>query len=128
MWGSHSFIEIVHPRLHLSDVTLRVTLNGPRSSLNAILNEKQFLNSYWRINTVPAQVTQSSSLASGAQILVKHPLRRVVILCPFLLVFLALYRLMALIPMPLSAPIGLFTTFMTICALYFFSSFVPSIC
>src|SRR5260370_3355824 len=104
MWGSHSFIEIVHPRLHLSDVTLRVTLNGPRSSLDAILNEKQFLNSYWMINPVPAQVTKSSSLASGAQSLVKHPLRRVVILCAFLLVFLALYSVRALITMPLRAP------------------------
>ena len=76
---------------------------------------------------MPAQVTQSSSLASGAQILVKHPLRRVVILCAFLLVFLALYRVMVLITMPLSAPIGLFTTFMTVWGVCFFLYFVASI-
>ena len=74
-----------------------------------------------------AQVTQNSSLASGTQILVKHPLRRVVLLCAFLLVFLALYRVMVLITMPLSAPIGLFTTFMTVWGVCFFLYFVASI-
>jgi hypothetical protein len=72
-------------------------------------------------------VTHSSSLASDTQILVKHPRRRVAILCGFWLGFLALYVVMLVLAMPLDGPIGLFTTFMTIWGVCFFLYFVASI-
>ncbi len=72
-------------------------------------------------------VTHSSSLASDTQILVKHPRRRVAILCGFLLGFWALYVVMLVLAMPLDAPIGLFTAFMTVWGVCFFMYFVASI-
>jgi hypothetical protein len=75
---------------------------------------------------VSIQITHTSSRASETQILVKHPRRQVEILCGFLLVFLALYGVMRVLAMPLDAPIGLFTTFMTIWGVCFFLYFVAS--
>jgi hypothetical protein len=76
---------------------------------------------------VSIQKTHTSSRASDTHILVKHPRRQVEILCGFLLVFLALYVVMVLIAMPLDAPIGVFTTFMTVWGACFFLYFVASI-
>jgi Glycosyltransferase family 87 len=59
--------------------------------------------------------------------LVKHPRRRVEILCGFLLGFLVLYVEMVFIAMPQDAPLGLFTTFMTVWGVCFFMYFVASI-
>ncbi len=73
------------------------------------------------------QITHTSSRAIDTQIQGKHPHRQVEILCGFLFVFLALYIVMVLIAMPLDAPMGLFTTFMTVWGVCFFLYFVASI-
>src|SRR5258708_32014564 len=72
------------------------------------------------------RITHSPYLSKETQLLVKHPRRQMVILCAFALVFLALYRVMVAVAVPLNAPIGLVTTFMTILGvcvcLYFLAS------
>src|SRR5438105_1750883 len=67
-----------------------------------------------RINIMPTEITRSSYLARETHILVKHPLRRVVIMSGFVLVFLALYRVMMVVAVPLNAPIGQIITFMMV--------------
>lgn len=74
-----------------------------------------------------AQTTHSPSLSKETQILVKHPRRQVVILCGFVLVFLALYRVMVTVAVPLRAPIGQVITFMTVWGVCFCLYFVASI-
>ena len=73
------------------------------------------------------RITHSPYLSKETQILVKHPRRQMVILCAFALVFLALYRVMVAVAVPLNAPIGLVTTFMTILGVCFCLYFLASI-
>ncbi len=73
------------------------------------------------------QISHNSFLVSDTEILVKPShRRRIMMLCGFLLAFLALYGVMVVIAMPLSAPIGQFTTFMAIWGVCFFLYFVVS--
>lgn len=76
---------------------------------------------------MPEQITHSPSLAEETQILMERPRRQVVILCGFVFGFLALYRVMAAVAVPLSAPIGRLVTFMAAWGVCFCLYFVASI-
>jgi len=76
---------------------------------------------------VSTEITRSSDVEKERDVLVKHPLRRVVMLGGFVLVFLALYSVMMVVAALLSAPLGKIITFMAVWGVCFCVYFVASV-